>query len=236
MKAVLLSVKPKWCERICHKIGEDKDGTPIYEKSIDVRKTRPRFDTPFKVYIYCTNGKPILGRCLNDNSLKETPETDFDNYNQDTLFRANGKVIGEFVCDEIIECCSEFYSEEEHPVFEALYRLSEEFDNCWECIASNDNDTLSKFLKETCLTLEDFREYLGNGEKEFYAWHISNLVIYDKPKELNEFERACPYNDECWKCKYYDGGSMYEPPCCNWEDFEIIRPPQSWCYVEKVEP
>lgn len=217
MKAVLLSVKPKWCERICHKIGEDKDGTPIYEKIIDVRKTRPRFDTPFPVYIY-QNKKTWIYNIFSEISDWQ------------------GKVIGEFVCDEITECCSEFYPVEEHPVFEALYRLSEEFDNCWECIASNDNDTLSKFLKETCLTLEDFREYLGNGEKEFYAWHISNLVIYDKPKELNEFERACPYNDECWKCKYYDGGSMYEPPCCNWEDFEIIRPPQSWCYVEKVEP
>lgn len=198
-KAVLLSVQPKWCELIASG-----------KKTVEVRKTKPKLDTPFKVYIYCTK----------DNFKSIFQDKTYLTHNRQIC---NGKVIGEFVCDEIIECCSEFYPEEEHPVFEALYRLSEEFDNCWECIASNDNDTSSKFLKETCLTLEDFREYLGNGENEFYAWHISNLVIYDKPKELSEFRKPL----ECHRGKVRDN-------CIGCWDCEITRPPQSWCYVEGV--
>ena len=57
-KAVLISIRPEWCEKIING-----------QKTIEVRKTRPKMDTPFKCYIY---------KC------------------------GNGKVIGEFLCDEII--------------------------------------------------------------------------------------------------------------------------------------
>ena len=43
MKAVLISLRPKWCEKIASG-----------EKKIEVRKTRPKLQTPFKCYIYCT--------------------------------------------------------------------------------------------------------------------------------------------------------------------------------------
>ena len=120
----------------------------------------------------------------------------------------NGKVIGEFVCDAVIP-------------------ISIEYSNPKSRIA----------LKEfpyTCLTDKQIMDYLGNGGKG-YGWHISDLKIYDSPKELYEFEKPCPYGEECWKCKYHYDGSLYEPPCCNWEEFEILRPPQSWCYVENFE-
>ena len=42
-KAVMLSIRPKWVEKIANG-----------EKTIEVRKTRPKLDTPFKCYIYCT--------------------------------------------------------------------------------------------------------------------------------------------------------------------------------------
>ena len=58
-KAVLISISPE----LAQKIMEGR-------KTIEVRKTRPKLDTPFKCYIY---------KC------------------------GNGKVIGEFLCDEIIE-------------------------------------------------------------------------------------------------------------------------------------
>ena len=44
-KAVLISIRPKWCEKIASG-----------EKTIEVRKTRPKLQTPFKCYIYCTQG------------------------------------------------------------------------------------------------------------------------------------------------------------------------------------
>lgn len=40
-KAVLISIRPEWCEKIISG-----------EKTIEVRKTRPKMDTPFKCYIY----------------------------------------------------------------------------------------------------------------------------------------------------------------------------------------
>ena len=43
MKSVLMSIRPEWCEKIANG-----------KKTIEVRKTRPKLETPFKVYIYCT--------------------------------------------------------------------------------------------------------------------------------------------------------------------------------------
>ena len=45
-KAVMLSIRPKWCEKIISG-----------EKTVEVRKTRPKLETPFKCYIYCTVGR-----------------------------------------------------------------------------------------------------------------------------------------------------------------------------------
>lgn len=84
---------------------------------------------------------------------------------------------------------------------------------------------------------KDLRDMKGNG----YAWHISDLKIYDKPKELEEFKYPCQrgYNDInnawCYRergarltmCKYND----MKNNCCN---AYLTRPPQSWCYVEKL--
>jgi hypothetical protein len=43
MKAVLISIKPKWCDLI-------RRG----RKTVEVRKTCPKLEVPFKVYIYET--------------------------------------------------------------------------------------------------------------------------------------------------------------------------------------
>lgn len=46
-KAVLISIRPKWGEKIISG-----------EKTIEVRKTRPKkLKNPFKCYIYCTQGR-----------------------------------------------------------------------------------------------------------------------------------------------------------------------------------
>ena len=58
-KAVLLSVHPQWCERIA-------DGG----KTIEVRKTKPKLDTPFKVYIYCTADRR---KSISDTYIPKTP-------------------------------------------------------------------------------------------------------------------------------------------------------------------
>ena len=76
-KAVLISIRPKWVEKIVNG-----------EKTIEVRKTRPKLETPFKCYIYCT--------------LPKYPHEDFiaTDYPR-PQFYGGGKVIGEFTCDRI---------------------------------------------------------------------------------------------------------------------------------------
>lgn len=66
-KAVMISIRPKWVQKIANG-----------EKTIEVRKTRPKLDTPFKCYIYCTQSGVALG-----------------------AWGKHGKVIGEFTCDRI---------------------------------------------------------------------------------------------------------------------------------------
>ena len=69
-KAVMLSIRPKWCGKIASG-----------EKTIEVRKTRPKLETPFKCYIYETQG------WVEKDGIME--------------FRLGGRVIGEFTCDRI---------------------------------------------------------------------------------------------------------------------------------------
>ena len=81
---------------------------------------------------------------------------------------------------------------------------------------------------ETCLTSRQVADY-GKG-KPIYGWHISDLKIYDKPKELSEFSRPCSYSGLCFSCKrtsFKKDGNLL----CN---TKITRPPQSWMYVEDL--
>ena len=135
-KAVLLSIRPEWCEKIING-----------RKTIEVRKTRPKMNPPFKCYIY---------KC------------------------GNGKVIGEFLCDEIIE--------------DRTYGHNEEF------------------YRAACMSAYDAAAYAM--QSPMYGWHISDLRVYDHPRDLWEFTGLR-------QTKY---GLAPGP---------ITRPPQSWRYVEE---
>lgn len=194
-KAVMLSIRPKWCERIASG-----------EKTIEVRKTRPKLETPFKCYIYCTvemaeyDALWVLDAptrekysCMAVSAYLKNPKG---------ANKGNGKVIGEFTCD-------------------AITRVN-------ICGFWNDSGKqLDNRLKETCLTSEEFCNYLG--ENVGYGWHISDLRIYDTPRDLGELTRACPNSFYCESCAMYrenDG-------TCGNESLQIKRAPQSWCYVEE---
>lgn len=116
-----------------------------------------------------------------------------------------GKVIGEFICDKIheIEYCGSQY------------------------LINKDIALTNRVAKESCLYYDDLREYIGT--KKGYALHISDLKIYDKPKELSEFRKPSKeYHDirenEKGYLTFLDGYIDGEP---------LTRPPQSWCYVEE---
>lgn len=129
-------------------------------KTFEVRKTKPNLKTPFRCYIYetlydwCKNRRAKLGQ---------------------------GKVIGEFICDNVEEIVLNY-----NPIYKEFY--------------------YETFDMKHCLSSKQLKEY--GKDKPLYAWHISNLVIYDTPKELREFIAK-------------DGKPLSTPP-------------QSWCYVQEV--
>ena len=64
-KAVMLSIRPKWCKKIVNG-----------EKTIEVRKTRPNIATPFKCYIYCTMDHPYISvSCMELDKLNYRTNT-----------------------------------------------------------------------------------------------------------------------------------------------------------------
>lgn len=177
MKGVLMSIRPEWCELIASG-----------KKTVEIRKTIPRkfvhdgfyggyVVEPFKVYIYETQGYSAAPQVFEDGT---------------TIFRGRGSVIGEFMCDEVVELA---------PLNRA-------------------DDTVEE---KACMSREEIARYLkGKG----YAWYISDLVIYDKPKELGEFK-------QCHKCPYgYEECTRYEYSCNG--AYNVQNPPQSWCYVYEV--
>lgn len=182
-KAVMLSVRPKWCEKIANG-----------EKTIEVRKTRPKMNTPFKCYIYCT--------------LPKYPHEDFiaTDYPR-PQFYGGGKVIGEFVCDCVTP----------------LYNVC--MDD-WKRLAGGLHNIEKELVNQACLTEANLHTYAGG--KNCFAWHISDLRIYDQPRELTAFRRACKNSWYCESCAMYweNNGT------CGNESLQIKRPPQSWCYVE----
>lgn len=159
-----------------------------------MRKTRPKLETPFRVYIYRTKG--TVPHIINDKWVQ---------------MEVGGTVIGEFVCDRI----------------DRLVRVG--FDGSGEpakyCVCNSEMFVwpMDGICEDACLTKEELEKYLGGYEG--YGWHISDLKIYDTPKDLSKFSR--PFEncidkvcDEfgCASCK--NGG-------------HINRAPQSWCYVEE---
>ncbi len=188
-KAALISIKPKWCEKIING-----------DKTIEVRKTRPKLDTPFKCYIYCT-----LQGC--NEFFRVDLGGDVAKWNRGKWWDRKGKVIGEFTCDRVYE-------------LETKARGGSYY------VKGEDRLTACEVAQQSCLTLKDMHDYLH--AQTGYGWHITDLRIYDAPRELSEFRRACPNSWYCESCAMYweNNGT------CGNESLQLKRAPQSWCYVE----
>lgn len=237
MKSVLLSIKPEGCELIASG-----------KKTVEIRKNRPKIDTPFKCYIYCTKPKQfIYSASMFLDELYRLPNgkikfgcsmevAGYENYPDNYVL--NSKVIGEFVCYEIGSYECEFVDDD---CYEEISEMSTDEDGTvygfieW----SNNNDfpyERTDLFKKSCVEYNELKKYIGIKLDEFYAWHISDLVIYDKPKELSEFYHSCnpSVNDgSCYGCRYAAGLS-HETGGVICENV-LTRPPQSWCYVEELE-
>ncbi|NDO18796.1 hypothetical protein FMM68_03895 [Lachnospiraceae bacterium MD329] len=171
-------------------------------KTLEISKNRPKIDVPFKVYIYCTkNGLKIYG----DGKCYVTDNFNLLNEKAEKGFEKTSK-MRKWNCKVIGEFVCDWIN----------------------CINPLEPDGVY-YLLDSCMDAVDFIDY--SGGKMIYAWHISDLVIYDKPKELSEFKG---HNSECmWRfirengCKDADGNAC--------RDCHLHRPPQSWCYVEESE-
>lgn len=207
MKAVLLSINPQHCFNIAKG-----------QKTIEIRKNKPKINAPFKVYIYCTKGETLY-RSNSDGQIRITKPNREKALQHHTVF--NGKVIGEFICNTIDDYIAEFTTEN---CYEAI---------CVQCFDKDCEETQEKFItsnefcnpsncclcKQSCLSFDEIKKYVFNGESGFFnfcGWRMSDLLIYDKPQDLNCFDRLR-------QTKF-----GYEP-------VKLVRPPQSWCYVREEE-
>ena len=196
MQAIMISIRPKWCELISNG-----------KKTVEVRKTLPKIETPFKCYIYCTKGRDTLWRRTDGCYVSDYWENERD-------IGCVGKVIGEFVCDDIKKL---------------------RYDALEQCCFMRIGDELDEeFLDGTCISYKEACEYCKNlkwGSEHtdvFWGWHISDLVIYDRPRPLSGFRTPCTLEADCGLCPYYDHSGQ---DCAG---RRITRPPRSWCYVEAL--
>lgn len=185
-KAVLVSIRPEWVEKIANEW-----------KTIEVRKTKPHLDTPFKCYIYCTNTRPFLVWGDVFRGAWVTEFTRLSGYGRAEADRTwdvfNGHVAGEFVCDwvETIKAATEPYG---------IY------------------DVGDYFVAQTRLVDGALWDY-GKGAT-LYGWHISKLEIYDTPKKLSKFFRPLEICigkvcDE-YGCAYCENGGHIKRPPQSW--------------------
>ena len=172
-KAVMLSIRPQWCQKIASG-----------EKTIEVRKTKPKLETPFKCYIYCIRDKH-LAFMQNQTGTNLIACMDVDAAIPVGGAIGNGKVIGEFTCDRIDRLAP---ANDPYGIYDI-----------------DDN-----YVLQTCLENGALWDY-GHGTP-LYGWHISDLRIYDKARELSEFTGL---RDTRF------GAAPYDIKCA----------PQSWCYV-----
>ena len=184
MKAVMISIQPKWVEKIVNG-----------EKTIEVRKTAPQ-EVPFKAYVYCTIGNGVKGDYLVPSGIQ------------------CGKVIGWFICDKV-EMVNAKCSD---------YGIDLFYHDCLTngCLTEREIEKYFNVPED-----RDLRAMKGNG----YVWNISDLKIYDKPKELSEFytKKKC---NSCKKSGYESTACMYDEDCKM--PMSITRAPLSWQYIEDL--
>ena len=152
-KAVMLSIRPKWCELIASG-----------EKTIEVRKTKLKLEMPFKCYIYCTRDKH-LAFMQNATGTNLMACMDVKTAIPVGGFVGNGKVIGEFVCEQIKD-----------------YGIVRP-------------ETYGEYAG-TGLSAAEMAAY--SAGRPVYGWRISDLRIYDMPRELTAYGIKRPPQSFCY--------------------------------------
>lgn len=209
MKSFLIPIHPEWVAKILNG-----------EKTIEIRRTAPKEwkdylsgktkvkPEPMTGYIYCTKDKRHLLRRFPGFYLKQQGRR-YQIRNRLCFSNPpilNGKVVAKFTLREVEELVLDHFGYYAVKVSDRLLIDQE----CW--------------IHKTCTTNVDLVEYLKG--KVGYAWHISDLVIFDEPKELSEFRRHKRF--VCYNADF-------DYTTIEYGQIRLTKAPQSWCYVEAKE-
>ncbi len=194
-KSVLMSIQPKWCELIVSG-----------RKTIEVRKTRPKLETPFKCYIYMTATKE---RCRYWEYI-----TAYQN-NKGDILDGSQKVIGEFVCDKI-------YTRPANTIY--LPNAQKDYLDLLKSACLTEPEALAYmggqynkdmyFWHITALKIYDTLKELGEFKKECKQYGADN-----------------PFCDDCIYFDCCRGGDYDESDCVVDGLIPLTYPFQSWGYV-----
>lgn len=171
------------------------------EKTIEIRKKFPK-DYVGWVYIYCTKEKPYARRYVHN-----------DKWGTLEYIKSDGKVVARFWVDKVEEIDDCF----------TIEHIGNEYPDTYELGAMEEE----QLLKECCLTKEEMNAYYKGVKEPLKAIHITKLEIFNKPKELSEFN--------VWGIDYPTG--IIDPlHDCNVYYKKKLKPltraPESWCYIE----
>lgn len=186
-KAILISIKPKYVAKILNG-----------EKTIEVRKSKPKCNLPIDVYIYCTkqNAKYYIENKIYNSMI-------------------NGKVVAKFTLNKVEEIKLPYTK------FGSSEWVGCEEERTLQTQTMNEETLLEK----CCLEEDEIYGYLNfkkSPNNVGYAWHISNLIIFDKPRELSEFKIPCDFKCPKLGCCY-----------CH-KNTRLTKSPQSWQFIEVV--
>ena len=219
MKAILISDHAIWCALMMNGIKktEVRKGTALYKAT---KKLIDEYGFA-EFYVYCTKKEDIarIGRLGGDEFICERyPLTEVQFKSMNSGYSAKGKVIFKFRCYKVEEIKIHFLNKQ------LTYRIASRYEYTTKSLSN------SQLKNSSCLSndeMNNYFKYVYDKNVVGTAIHISDLEIFDRPRELCEFhtnikkeppeELLCP---ECGKPMEY------------YEYKYLTKAPQSWCYVE----
>ena len=204
MKAILISIKPKWVAKILNG-----------EKSIEIRKTMPKCELPIDVYVYCTKEKnTFLGRNHNGfelvkgdyNHFKPTPDK----------WAVNGKVVAKFTLKKVEPIVKSY-----HNYWGGLYYSQDLTEINLLDKAQISREEIGKYLENS----KGYAWYIDNLVIFDKPKKIRNFMAYGK---FDKVKYDCP-KAQRGRCNYHWLGSKDYHHCIK---AELTKAPQSYCFVE----
>ena len=175
------------------------------EKTVEVRRTCPVHGTPFKVYIYCT----MAG---SDSLFIDILNRDVAAWNRGGWPEKRGRVIGEFTCKKITGLTHVGETGSWEPA--SLYVMA----------PGSYYNPADELLEAARMSKETAEKYLKG--RDGCGWHISDLKIYNQPKDIMCFHRAVEENELwCKKCAIGKKKDVHCAFCYDWTAlYSVVRP------------